>query len=274
MIICVLLCGLLVKAEDCEEAPQSPIDIASPFKYLDPKIEFYFGYQTNAILYHDGNSLKVDGDFGTFKYQNSNFWAVDLVFKQPSEHTLDGVYLPMEMQVSFRDQYENLSVVVAFFSNSTESQFLNEVGFGNPQLKEATSGSLFKINTVLDLGGFLGYPVSYLYYTGTTTVTPCETNVTWIILTDTYKASPDQLENFPQNLYGNTREVQSKEGREIYTNVKEATYTEPEISSSDGENLMEDLTLGQTYKDVNDDFIIEYESYKEEFPTVDSIYSN
>ena len=68
-----LLVLFFVNAEDCDDSSQSPIDIISPFTYLDPKIEFYLGFQDNTYLYHDGYNLRIDGDFGGFEWENSYF---------------------------------------------------------------------------------------------------------------------------------------------------------------------------------------------------------
>lgn len=265
----------VVFADDCEDALQSPIDIVSPFTYLDPEIQFYLGYQENTLLYNDGNNLRIDGDFGGFLWSSSYFWSFELLFKQPSEHTLEGTEMPMEMQVFFHDQYGNLAVVVALFSSSTESNFLTEIGFGNPQLRDSDAGSLFKIADPVDIAALLGYPETYLYYEGSTTISPCVSNVTWIILTDTYKASPEQLYNFPQNLYGVVRDTQPLNSRTIYCNFEETDDTSTEEAENiDEETLIQELSSGESYKEVNDDFIIESESYLEDFPEVESIFTS
>ena len=262
-------------ANDCEDALQSPINIVSPFSYLDPEIQFYLGYQEDTLMYHDGYNLRIDGDFGGFLWSTSYFWSFEIIFKQPSEHTLEGAVMPMEMQLFFRDQYSNLAVIAALFSNSTESNFLTEIGFGNPQLRDAEAGSLFKIDDPVDVASLLGYPESYLYYEGSTTISPCESNVTWFILTSTYKASPEQLSNFPSNLVGVVRNTQPLNNRPIYCNfedVEESTGSDE--TSVEDETLIQDLSSGESYKEVNDDFIIESESYEDDFPEVETIYAS
>ena len=262
-------------SNDCENQLQSPIDIVSPFTYLDPKIEYYLGYQENAILYHDGYNLRIDGDFGGFLWGTSFYWSTEIIFKQPSEHTLQGTVMPMEMQIFFRDQFDNLAAMSALFSNSTDSNFLNEIGFGNPQLHDSGEGSLFKISNPVDIGSLIGYPETYLYYQGSTTISPCESNVTWIMLTDTYKVSPQQLSNFPSNLYNVIRSVQPLNGRPIYCNFdKSKPKTSTNNSNMGDDTLINTISSGQSYKKVNDNFIIESESYLNDFPTVTSIYSN
>lgn len=268
------LLALYGLAEDCDDdSLQSPIDIVSPFIYKDPSIQFYLGYQERTILYHDGYNLRIDGDFGGFTWEDSYFWSYELVFKQPSEHTLEGDSMPMEMQVHFIDQFGNLAVIVALFSNSTESTFLDEIGFGNPQLRDAHDGSLFKIDDSVDVSALLGYPENYLYYEGSTTVSPCKANVTWIILTSTYRASPEQLDNFPSDLFGVIRSTQPLNGRTIYCNFEEASEEGTTVSvSADDETLIQEISSGESFKEVNDDFIVESESYLDDFPQVNSIF--
>ncbi|CAG9315701.1 unnamed protein product [Blepharisma stoltei] len=262
--------------DDCDGQLQSPIDVRSPFSYYDPEIDFYLGSQDGAILYHDGSTLRIDGDFGGFLWANSYFWSTGIIFRSPSEHQVEGSYMPMEMQIFFRDQYNYQSVISAFFTNSSQSNFLNEIGFGNPQLRDAEAGSLFKISSPVDVGSFLGDIDTYLYYEGSTTLSPCVPNVTWIVLTDTYKVSQEQLGNFPTSLRGQNREIQATEGRTIFSNFEDIETASGESGSSSGDDdtVTEDISSGEGYKDVNDDFIVENESYKEDFPEVDSIYTS
>jgi carbonic anhydrase len=254
---------------------QSPIDIVSPFSYLDPGIRFYLGAQEQTFLYHDGYSLRIDGDFGGFLSASSYFWSTGLVFKQPSEHTLQGSSLPMELQVFFRDQLGNEAVLVAFFTESSESNFLDEVGFGNPQLRDAEDGAIFSIKEPVDVAALLGYPETFLYYEGSTTVAPCVANVTWILLTDTYKASKEQLGNFPRGLKGGVRKTQPANGRKIYSNFGRTGSDVAEIEGEvDEETLIQEISRGKTYKEgVNDQFIVEKDTYLADFPSVKSIFS-
>lgn len=272
-MILIIFLRTVLGGECTDDSLQSPIDIVSPFTYKDPSISFYLGYQEKTLLYHDGETLRIDGDFGGFLWNSSYFWSTGLVFKQPSEHTLEGTTMPMEMQIFFTDQYRNLAAIVVFFEESSESNFLYEVGFGNPQLKDAEEGSLFFIEEAVDIGSLLGYPKTYLYYEGSTTVSPCVSNVTWIVLTDTYKASQEQLSNYPSNLYGNVREVQPLNDRKIYCNFK--TSSTGEIiydEETQDEEVITAMSMGKSYETVNDDFIVENEVYLNEFPEVENIY--
>ena len=179
----------------------------------------------------------------------------------------------MEMQIFFTDQYRNLAAIVAFFEESSESNFLYEVGFGNPQLKDAEEGSLFFIEEAVDIGALLGYPKTYLYYEGSTTVSPCVSNVTWIVLTDTYKASQEQLDNYPTNLYGDVRQVQPLNDRKIYCNFKTSSTGEIVYEEeTQDEEVITAMSMGKSYETVNDDFIVENEVYLNEFPEVENIY--
>lgn len=263
-----------VFGDDCDGELQSPIDIRSPFLYKETEVDYYLGTQNDAILYNDGVTLRIDGDFGGFKWSNSYFWSTEIQFRQPSEHKLEGSSMPLEMQIYFRDQYNYQAVISAFFTNSSQSNFLTEVGFGNPQLRDSTAGSLFKIKTPVDVGSFLGDIEYYLYYQGSTTLDPCTSNVTWIILTDTYKVSNDQLKNYPTILRSKNKDVQATSNRSIYANFEETPESESSSSGTgDDDTTIESISSGQSYKDLNDDFIVEYENYSEDFPEVNSVYT-
>lgn len=89
-------------------------------------------------MYSNGYSLKIDGDFGGFRIDNAYYWSTDISFKSPSEHTIRGARLPMEMQINFHTR-DNLQAVVSvlFRESERDSVFLNSLGFGNPQLRNA-----------------------------------------------------------------------------------------------------------------------------------------
>jgi carbonic anhydrase len=268
----------LAHGDGCSNSKyQSPVDIMPPFTYVPQEIDFYLGYQEKAILYHNNYTLRIDGDFGGFKHENSWFWSTEIYFRSPSEHALGGKRLPLEMQVYFHDQDDNLAVISAFFKNSTiDSEFLNNIGFGNPQLRDAEVGTLFSIEDPVDLDDFLGEPKNFLKYEGSTTFSPCRANVTWIILSNTYKVSQRQLDNFPTLIKNKHRDLQPLNERTIYSSFRsqeEPSSNSTSSSTSSNQTMTETLSHGQTYKQVNDDFIYEDESYDESFPKVKNVYT-
>jgi carbonic anhydrase len=134
MLILLPLFLSIAYSNECTTEWQSPIDLVTPFVYEDLDIDFYFGYQSNAVMYRNDYNLKIDGDFGGFRYRDSYFQSTDIVFKSPSEHMVNGKRYPMEMQIHHMDKEGNHAYVAAFFRESTESDFLNGLGFGNPNL--------------------------------------------------------------------------------------------------------------------------------------------
>mmetsp|Transcript_28922 Transcript_28922/g.51652 ORF Transcript_28922/g.51652 Transcript_28922/m.51652 type:complete len:282 (+) Transcript_28922:1027-1872(+) len=268
-----------VLAEDCTSPYQSPIDITGPFVYETPDFEFYLSAQAGAVMYHDGDVLQIDGDFGGLRFNNSWFMSNEIQFRSPSEHTLSGHQMPLEMQVYFNDQYGNFAALVLFYTNSTyEGTFLNQIGFGNPRLKDAEVNTIFEIQSPVDLHELLGDVKKFLFYTGSTTSGDCKANTTWIILPDTLKISESQYENFPSVLRNKIRSQQSMNGRSVKANFdttkesskgteKTDSYTEVDRSA------IESLSTGKSEKPVNDAFIIDQKAkYVEDYPDAETSY--
>lgn len=268
----------LALAEDCTSPYQSPIDITGPFVYETPDFEIFLSAQADAALYHDGDVLQIDGDFGGLRLNNSYFMSSEIQFRSPSEHTLSGTQMPLEMQVYFNDQYGNYAALVVFFSNSTyEGTFLNQIGFGNPRLKDSVVNTLFDIQSPVDLHELLGDFKEFLFYTGSTTSGDCKANTTWLILTDTYKISQSQYENYPSLLRGKIRSQQSLNGRSVKANFdtsKESGETEKTDHYTEVDrSAIESLSTGKSEKPVNDAFIIDDTAkYEEDYPEAETSY--
>lgn len=271
-----------IDANECTTQWQSPIDINSPFVHEEFSIDFFFGKQDGAIMYTNGYNLKIDGDFGGFRWRNSYFSSTEINFKHPSEHHIDGREYPLEMQLHHVDQWGNQAFVAAFFEISSEGSFLNNIGFGNPLLREADVGTLYRIKDTVDINELFEEPETYFLYEGSSTSTPCHHNVTWIMLTDTYKISESQVENFPLDLVDKHRDIQPKNDRTIYSNfnlseAEEEVKKEEEESDGDVEqhrNQVQSTATGRSYKPVNDDFIVEEPGkYQDIYPEGETPYN-
>ena len=274
----LVLLGLVVGVSaqtQCTDQNQSPIDVGPPFAYESMNLQFYLGYQDQAFLYHDGTTLKVDGDFGLMRYRNSFFQTSELDFRSPSEHTVSGQRLPLEMQIRMEDQWGNLAFLVVLFTNSTRSTFLDSLGFGNPRLRDAPVNTLFEASGPVDLLELLGDPAQLLMYEGSTTVGACRGNVTWIILSDTFKVSEDQISNIPMQVRNKFKSAQSLGPRTIYTNfwLNELRNAPATPIPSPARGPIESVRLGQTTKALNDEFIVEGDWLREDFPTDYTVYS-
>jgi carbonic anhydrase len=275
----VLLAILAVHAEaqvQCRASNQSPVDIAPPFSYQSLNLQFYLGYQDTAFLYHDGTTVKLDGDFGGLRFRDSFFQTSELNFWSPSAHLVGGQRFPMEMQVRMEDQYGNLATLVVVFANSTRSTFLDSLGFGNPRLRDAPINTLFGTAGPVDLLELLGAPTQLLMYEGSTMVGNCQANVTYFILSDTFKVSEDQVANFPLQARNKAKALQVLGDRTIYTNfwLNELRNGPAEAVTGPTIGPIESVRLGQTTKALNDEFIVESDWLRDDFPTDFTTFSS
>jgi len=277
MFVSLALLLVQVHAQvQCSASNQSPIDIAPPFSYQSLDLQFYLGYQDTAFLYHDGTTVKLDGDFGGLRYRDSFFQTSELNFWSPSAHLVGGQRFPLEMQVRMEDQFGNLAMLVVVFANSTRSTFLDSLGFGNPRLRDAPVNTLFQAAEAVDLLELLGAPTQLISYEGSTTVGNCLANVTYFILSDTFKVSEDQVANFPLQARNKAKALQALGGRTIYTNfwLNELRNGPAESVTGPTVGPIESVRLGQTTKALNDEFIVESDWLRNDFPTDYTTYSS
>lgn len=260
----------------CSASNQSPVDVSPPFEYQSFDLQFYLGFQDTAVLYHDGTVVRVDGDFGGLRYRDSFYQSSELNFWSPSAHTVNSRHFPMELQVRMEDQFNNLAFLVVIFDNSTRSTFLDSLGFGNPRLRDAPVNALFEAAEPVDLMELLGSPTQLMMYEGSTTLGNCLANVTYFILPDTFKISEDQVTNFPVQARNKTKAIQPLGDRSIYTNfwLNDLRNGPAQPVPSPRVGPIESVRLGQTTKALNDDFIVESDQLRNDFPTDHTTYSS
>jgi hypothetical protein len=174
------------------------------------------------------------------------------------------------------DQYGGVAFLSVFFVNSTRSTFLDSLGFGNPRLRDAPVNTLFEVQGPVDLLELLGSPSQFLIYTGSTTTGTCRGNVTWIILSDTFKVSEDQIGNVPMQVRNKYKATQVQGSRTIYTNfwLNELRNAPATLVSGPNIGPIESVRTGLTTKAVNDDFIVEDDWLQDDFPTDFTVYSS
>ncbi|KAJ7560323.1 hypothetical protein O6H91_04G124400 [Diphasiastrum complanatum] len=168
---------------------------------------------SNATITNDGRTIKVIRGGGSLIIKGVNYSLAYVDFHSPSEHTINGVEFPLEMQVFHVSPEGANAIIVAVFEYGEAE---------NPVLEQVTSqlGKLKKNQALA------GVPVNiyskptdthhYYQYGGSLTTPPCTEGVIWTIVSTIYKVSPIQLALFRVALEGsNSRPVQALNERKV-----------------------------------------------------------
>ncbi|KAH8288351.1 hypothetical protein KR054_001382 [Drosophila jambulina] len=228
----------------CDEGKeQSPINLNAhecrreSFDRL--KLKNYITRQRNLTMVNNGHTIQVSG-FNNELTLRGGVLQNEFVLEQfhmhwESEHTINSARFPLEIHFVHRNaNYPDLKtalnftdgvvVIGALYHESSQNNY--ELGFIINGLKEVKGYD--KINQPIQLGSaiIVDYLIpsvkSYYTYAGSLTTPSCAEVVTWIVLTETFPVTLDQVNEFKEieykegmQLRNNYRELQSRGDREV-----------------------------------------------------------
>jgi len=195
---------------------QSPVDLPNVAQVEEVEKVFlkYPKIETTFQLYHNGNSIALtlpeshragfglgaalDG-LGSKDGQAYRLWQVN--FHSPSEHTLNGVQMPLEMQMMHQRVTgggPETAVVVVLFQDAANSylDFLDKLLL-NGLPKKAWEEKSAPVG--VDFGSVMGGS-PYYHYTGSLTVPPCESQIKYYIRQEPIPTAHAQLRRFQKVL--------------------------------------------------------------------------
>ena len=181
-------------------------------------------------------SIGASGSFGTIKMNSIEVSIINFHFHSPSEHTINGDYMDIELHLVGSDE-DNRSYEMVFFFNAGEddNKFIaNAITSYKEEESKSFDTAWIMENGVID---------NFYYYDGSISAPfpDCYEDCEWMIVADILDMSDEQLEFF-SDMYknnnsfaggrGNNRKVQKLNGRKVYL------HTDGSESSSFGMNLV------------------------------------
>ncbi|XP_030376113.1 carbonic anhydrase 2 isoform X2 [Scaptodrosophila lebanonensis] len=213
---------------------QSPINlhVKGALKGEFPSLEFknFDEHQKKLEMVNNGHSIQLSG----FEHELSLSGGAllgDFVVEQIhmhwwSEHTINDIRYPLEVHIVHRNKlYPNISMAADFPDGITVIGVLYHVSNQpNPAIgsiikslddvkKYSAMNKPTKVKDSLAVSDLLSSVDGYFTYAGSLTTPTCAEAVTWIVPTETFPVTLDQVNEF--------KEIEYDEGKQLHNNYRE-----------------------------------------------------
>jgi carbonic anhydrase len=193
---------------------QSPVDLQQYVRAELPELVFEYNSPPNRET-NNGHTIQLDVASGSFLKIPSRGRILELKqfhFHSPSEHTIEGQSLAMEMHFVHVEEGGGLAVVGVMLKEGKEHPVLNELWSFMPK----NAGESVEPPIGIEETDLLPPTREYYYYSGSLTTPPCSEGVAWFVLKNPIEASAEQIAIFKQNMGRATnRPVQPRNSRLI-----------------------------------------------------------
>jgi carbonic anhydrase len=204
---------------------QSPIALKSAEGGAGATWSFDYGRTGLTMAHHEhvqelvdnGHTIQVTVDEGsTLTLNGTSYSLKQFHFHTPSEHTLDGRNLPMEMHLVHQDSAGAFAVVGILFEEGKPNPNIAKLVANLPAAKGDT---VSVANEQLDLEVQLPDTEKAFHYVGSLTTPPCSEQVQWLVLQERIPISAEQVAAFASRIGPNNRPVQAINERVVGTVV-------------------------------------------------------
>ncbi len=197
----------------CGGQQQSPIEIRSgeaiaadlPPMFLDLQ-------QFKPDIINDGHKIEVTprGNGGLSTYDGVDYKLMEIQFHMASEHQVDDISYPMEVQFLHRSEAGDWLALAVLFIESESNRVLQTILDRAPDNVGRASS-----NQVIDPMLLIPVDTRFFRYKGSLTSPPCTENVTWHVYKEPLGASKEQLEAFARLYPDNHRPLQELHRRYV-----------------------------------------------------------
>lgn len=202
---------------------QSPIDIQKTklkagaslnFAYV-PSESFTIAHNNNMEnIVDNGHTIQVTVEGGSvFTFGQKAYNLKQFHFHTPSEHTIDGKHLPMEMHMVHQSKDGSLAVVsILVKEGKTKNKDFENIITNLPNSKGETKDVK---NSKIDLTAHIPKNISAYHYIGSLTTPPCTEDVQWVIMEDMISLTAEEIKAFSSRIGKNNRPVQKLYDRKV-----------------------------------------------------------
>ncbi|WP_336514677.1 carbonic anhydrase family protein [Pollutibacter soli] len=205
-----------------EGKTQSPIDIQESgtttgsvwnLEYKNTSVRIAYNEHMNEII-DNGHTIQASVDEGSsLRYGNKTYQLKQFHFHTPSEHTLDGEHLPMEMHMVHQASDGSLAVIGVFFveGKKANENFNKIISY----LPDEKGESIHNASDSLSIRLHIPTDHHAYHYIGSLTTPPCTENVQWLILKEKISLTTDQIKAFSSRIGPNNRPTQPLNKRSV-----------------------------------------------------------
>jgi carbonic anhydrase len=208
-----------------EGRSQSPIDIVKPSRGAAPEARLALPPAQLRIVHHEhladginnGHTIQINyAGADTLALGDAKYSLAQYHFHAPSEHTVDGKHVPMEMHLVHKAGDGKLAVVGVFIREGAHNKAFDPVWSNLPAQKGVETH--YPMVTV-DVDALLPSVRSSYRYDGSLTTPPCSEGVKWVVMTTPIELSREQIGAFTKLITGNNRPTQPLNGRPVITDA-------------------------------------------------------
>lgn len=200
---------------------QSPIDVNSKAAAGEVLWEFNYGSSSLMMAHNEhvedlldnGHTIQLSVEEGsTLNLSGNTYHLKQFHFHTPSEHTVDGKHMPMEMHMVHASEDGKLAVVsVLIEEGKANANFAKII----EHLPAAPGDTVSISDHKLVLDAHMPAKEKAYHYVGSLTTPPCSEGVEWLVLTDRISMSPEQIKAFAKRLNNNNRPPQPLNDRAV-----------------------------------------------------------
>jgi len=200
---------------------QSPVDLGASVTHGKVKVDL--DYKTTSLniahnemvddIVDNGHTIQITTQAGSVLKLGDNVYHLkQFHFHTPSEHTLDGKPLPMEMHMVHQNDDGKLAVLGVLIEEGMANKNIEKI---IPYLPNAAGDAKHLADIHIELNLQIPGNREAYHYTGSLTTPPCSENVEWLVLKEKLKFSAEQIKAFSSRMHNNSRPVQPLYGRQI-----------------------------------------------------------
>lgn len=193
--------GFLAKGVGQE---QSPIDIPSSTATCGKELGIRYEPSILKVV-NNGHTIEADCEKGSgITVDGIHYDLLQFHFHCPSEHTIDGKLLDLELHLVHKNAAGGLAVIGILFKEGKTNPNLDPVFMNMP----ATEGASVSTSKPVNASSLLPTDRAYYRYDGSLTTPPGTEGVKWHVMSQVCELSKEQLDAFKKLYSGNNRPVQ------------------------------------------------------------------